>query len=368
VCPVEYYTMIRSKNHIFDYRLRLVMYAKTHGKKHAARTFRCSINTVLKWSRRFEEKGLAGLVDLSRAPHSCPHKLSLDAERVILSYRDKTPPFGARHLKYEFDLPWGVNAIARVIRSNRVTRKRKRKHRVKNDLRAIKAAYKPFTQFQIDTKYLYDIPQYWPQMTLLRLPKYQYTIRELSLGVQFLAYGSEVSITYAEITASRLLQHLQKYGVDLREVVIQSDNGSEFDGQTTRETDRGFTHTIEKLFPATHRHIPPGCKNAQADVETVHNLIEDEFFDIESFRSRKDFFAKITTYQHFFNLARKNGSRKYKSPLDLMKEKAPHLDPNIFYLPPLDLDAALSSKAVHDVPSSAEFPGCIIPGLGTFPR
>ena len=206
---------------------------------------------------------------------------------------------------------------------------------------------------EIDVKYLYDIPRYWPQMKSLGLPQYQYTVRELSTGAQFLAYGSELSTTYAEITIRRLLQHLEKYGVDLREVIAQSDNGGEFDGQAIKKKDRGFTHTVEKIFSATHLRIPPGCKNAQADVETVHNLIEDEFFDIESFRNRRDFFAKITTYQNFFNLARKNGSRKYKSPLDLMKEKAPHLDPRILCLPPIDLDATFSSKAVHDVPSLA---------------
>ena len=353
MCPVPYYTMVRSKNHIFDYRLHLVIHANTYGKKSAVRVFGCSINTIRKWVRRFQAQGLAGLKDLSRAPHSCPHKLSPKAEKTILSYRDRAPCFGARRLKEEFELPWGVNAIARVIRENRKTRKRKRKHRVKKDLRAIKAAYKPFTRFQVDTKYLNDIPAYWSQMKSLGLPEYQYTVRELSLGGQFLAYGSEISATYADLTIKRLLRHLEEHGIDLAEVDIQTDNGSEFDGQTKRERDRGLTYTIEKSFPATHTHIPPGCKNAQADVETVHGLIEDEFFDIESFRDRKDFFAKITTYQDYFNLARKNGSRGYKSPLDLMKEKAADLDIPILCLPPLDLDACLSSQGGHDVPSLA---------------
>jgi transposase len=346
--------MIRSKNHIFDYRLKLVTYAKSHGKKKAARTFRCSINTVIKWCRRFEQNGLSGLVDLSRAPHSCPHKLPKEAVDIILSYRKKTPSFGARHLKYEFDLPWGVNSIARVIRQHATTRKRKHKHRVKNDLRAVKAAFKPFTHIQLDVKYLYDIPHYWPQMKLLNLPKYQYTARELSVGAQFLAYGNELSVTYATITAHRLLQHLEKHGVDLREVKAQTDNGSEFNGQTEQEKDFGFTYTVEKLLSASHLRIPPGCKNAQADVETVHNLIEDEFFDIESFRNRKDFFSKVNTYQNFFNLARKNGSRNYKSPLELLTEKAPSLNPEILCLPVLDLDLALSSLPVHHVPSLVE--------------
>lgn len=354
VCPVPYFTMIRSKNISFDYRLQLVLHARTHGIKPTARAFQCSVNTVRLWLRRFNEQGLSGLKNLSRAPLSCPHKLSSEAERIILAYRDKTPSFGARHLKYEFDLPWGVNSIARVISQNRPTRKRKKKHKRKNDLRAIKAAYKPFTRFQTDTKYLTDIPKYWTPMNSLNLPRFQYTIRELSLGAQFVSYGSEISATYAALTNKRLLLHLEKHGIDLSKVIIQSDNGSEFDGQSSNLNNHGFRHMVEDGFKAKHKRIFPGHKNAQADVETVHNLIEDEFFDIESFLDRNNFFDKVTTYQHYFNFARKNGSRGYKSPLDLMQEKASYLNASIFYLPPLDLDAYLLALGGQDLPSLAD--------------
>ncbi|MCX6356099.1 MAG: hypothetical protein NTZ78_14535, partial [Candidatus Aureabacteria bacterium] len=46
-------------------------------------------------------------------------------------------------------------------------------------------------------------------------------------------------------------------------------------------------------------------------------------------------------------------SRNYKSPLDLLTEKAPSLNPRTLCLPVLDLDAALSSQPVHHVPSLA---------------
>jgi len=36
-------------------------------------------------------------------------------------------------------------------------------------------------------------------------------------------------------------------------------------------------------------------------VETVHRLVEDEFFDLEDFTSRGDFLAKVHTYQLYFN-------------------------------------------------------------------
>jgi Domain of unknown function (DU1801) len=61
--------------------------------------------------------------------------------------------------------------------------------------------------------------------------------------------------------------------------------------------------------------IPPAAHTYQSDVETVHRLIQDEFFDIESFISRGDFLAKAHLYQHYFNLARPNSHKDNQSPL-----------------------------------------------------
>ena len=83
MCPIGYYTMLRSKDHIFDLRLRMVQHASKHGIRATAKAFRCSRNTVRKWVRRRSSQGLCGLRDKSRAPRSCPHKLSLQAEKSI---------------------------------------------------------------------------------------------------------------------------------------------------------------------------------------------------------------------------------------------------------------------------------------------
>ena len=348
--PTDYYTMIRSKDHIFDYRLHLVHSAITIGVKPTARLYKTTPPTVRKWRDRYNAEGSAGLRDRSRAPHSCPHKLSEEAEDRIVALRNRLPGFGAQHLKNEFDLPYGVNSIARVIREKCETRLRKKKHHKKNDLRHIKAAYKPFTHFQMDVKYLNDIPHYWPFMQFMGLPKFQYTIRELSTGAQFLSYADEISVIYASLTVKRLLEHLDKYGVDLTEVIIQTDNGSEFDGGRLDKSVPGFINAVEKEYSARHVYIPPGCKNANADVESVHATIEPEFFDLEKYRSIDDFFAKISTYQHYYNLARKNGSRGKKSPLTLLTEKAPDLNPRILILPPVDL-CSLLPQGVNHVPS-----------------
>jgi len=365
MCPLPYYSMIRSKDHRFDWRLQLVMHAQQHGQRAAARAFHCSRNTVAMWLDRFQQQpGRTGLLARSRAPKSCPHKTKPAVERLVLAQRRRTPGFGAERLKREFDLPCGISAINRILRQHDLTRQPRRRHQRKNDLRAIKAAYPPFTHFQIDVKYLTDIPAYWPQMQHRGLPKFQYTIRELSCGAQFLAYADEVSVTYSELAARRLLVHLERHGIDPATVVIQSDNGPEFDGTTRHKRDRGFVHTIETLFGAAHRAIPPGCPNANADVETIHSTIETELYDIERFADVNEFLTKAATYQLWYNIARQNRSRGWKSPLDLLEQKAPKLDARILLLHPVLLNRLRLTAPTREPPVAHHLP--IYPGFHVF--
>ena len=55
----------------------------------------------------------------------------------------------------------------------------------------------------------------------------------------------------------------------------------------------GFVNTIIIKYGAEHRYIPPGCCNANADVESFYSNIEKEFFDLESFGSREHFYQNI---------------------------------------------------------------------------
>lgn len=56
----------------------------------------------------------------------------------------------------------------------------------------------------------------------------------------------------------------------------------------------------------------------QSDVETVHRLEEDEFFDLETFSGRSDFLAKVHTYQLYFNLARPNSHKQNQTPWQII--------------------------------------------------
>jgi hypothetical protein len=95
----------------------------------------------------------------------------------------------------------------------------------------------------------------------------------------------------------------------------------------------------------------------QSDVETVHRLQEDEFFDREGFVGRAEFWAKVTTYRRYFNIARPNRNKEWNTPLQILRERNPKLDPAIASWRPLDLGAELSQyfprylpKRGHDLP------------------
>ena len=49
--------------------------------------YEVSRKTIYKWLARYEQAGLAGLVDQSRRPLHSPHQVSAEVERAIVQYR-----------------------------------------------------------------------------------------------------------------------------------------------------------------------------------------------------------------------------------------------------------------------------------------
>ena len=363
MCPIEYYTMIRKSKEKTYFRYRLVLYAKEHGNKPAAREFKTTPKTVRKWLHRHTNYGLKGLNDLSKAPHNIPHKTPKELEDHIVEIKKDLPTWGANRMVRDFNLPCSGKAISRIFKVHGIQREIKKKHRVKNDLRAVKMQYRLFGMSFMDTKYLTDIPRYWPYMKHFRLPQFQYTFREMVSGLQFLGFASEISLNNSALFIKIIIEYLVSCGVNLKKSIIQTDNGSENIGSWIAHEDSIFTKTIENSgHGCIHQTIPPGAHTWQGDVETVHNTIELEFYDIEDFSSQGNFKEKATNYQLFYNVVRPNHSKGGKCPLQIIAEREPSINPKIALLPPIFLDDLISNgytmdleslKRGYDVPSQA---------------
>jgi transposase len=60
-----------------------------------------SRQSVHAWVRRYEVGGLAGLMDRSRRPESCPHQVSAEVEAVLCELRREHPRWGPLRLAHE---------------------------------------------------------------------------------------------------------------------------------------------------------------------------------------------------------------------------------------------------------------------------
>lgn len=151
-----------------------------------------------------------------------------EEEERIADLRSPHPRWGAIRLKSRYRLSPSHSAVNRVIKQKGFVKRKKKRWRKRKDLRELKAKYKAFEKNQSSLKDLSDICRYWPFMRRLKLPRYEYTCREVSLGTVFFAYADENNSTYTSLFAKYLAEHLLTYGIDTATIEYQTDNGSEF--------------------------------------------------------------------------------------------------------------------------------------------
>jgi transposase len=344
----------------FAVRYQMVMSALSKGIRPTMRDFRCSRNTVRLWLRRYQEQGLAGLEERSRAPHHIPHKTPPEVEQQVVEARDAIPCFGPRRLKRYFDLPCSTGAIARILKQSGRSQRRKKPRPPARSLAAEKLSWPAFGLLQVDVKDLSDLPGY-RELIPFGLPRYQFTARIVPEGGIWLAFSAVNDSTYALLFGDRLLAHLAACGVKLEELTVQTDNGSEFGGAwNRRRTPPAFTRLVEQKYRCRrHRFNPPHRSTYNSDVEAVHGLMEQEFYQLEPFRGDlQRFLNQAWTYQLWFNYLRENSAKGHRTPDQLRAERAPWVHPKVYALPPV----LLSSLSAQDLPSPRQNLGQDLPG------
>lgn len=353
MCP-NYYEMIRSSDPDFHLRYRMALSAAQIGIRATAQAFHCARNTVRKWHRRFQAHGKPGLKEQSRAPATIPHKASPQLERKVLQARDRIPCFGPKRLKDEFQLDCSTGAIGRILKQNGRSRSRKKPRKPARNLTAEKMQWPAFGRLQVDVKDLSDLPSYRPLIDV-GWPRYQFTARLVPEGALWLAFSHVNDSTYALLFADRLLAHFQRCGVNLPQLIVQTDNGSEFGGNWNRRHSLPpFSQLVEQKWNCRqHRFNPPHRSTFNSDVEAVHGIMEPEFYDLERFRGTvSNFLNQAWAYQLYFNLVRKNSHKNNQTPEQLRAARAPTIQSKVLFLPPVLLSSLPAHRLGHHVPGS----------------
>jgi transposase len=350
-----------SKEHVFQFKKEVVQWVQAHGIKPAVVKWGLGRNTIRRWLRRFESEGNEGLKDKRKGPKHIPHKTCSEIEKRVIEARKQVPCYGASRLKYFFELKCSKGAINRILKENGLLTKKKKKYQTKNDLREVKAKYKAFGHVQMDVKYLRDIPNYWGQMKQFQLPHFQYTIRDTKSGMLFLGFSDELSELTARTMVDYVLARLRAQMPE-QEIIVQTDNGVEFSGTVRHFEKAPFSQQVSK-YEARHVFIPPKMCNANGDVESIHNTIEKEFFDLTAFQSREDFIKKAETYRLFYNLERPNSYKGMQPPWLIAQQDwsdSQNVASHIVAIQTVDLDKMTVSQyniggpGIHGYPDSAK--------------
>ena len=101
-------------------------------KVSVCRDFGISRPTLDKWLKRYEQEGVEGFRDRSRAPHHHPNTVDAETEEMIVDFRTEHPDRGPRKIKVELERdhphrPWPASStIAEILDHHGLTRRRKR--------------------------------------------------------------------------------------------------------------------------------------------------------------------------------------------------------------------------------------------------
>jgi len=127
----------------------------------------------------------------------------------VITLKKVLPSFGAQRIKENYSLSISEKSIRKIWKEEGLLKMKRKRHKTKQNLREIKAKWRLFEQMCIDTNDLQDIPELWSQIRALRLPKIQYTAREVTSGMLFIGYAEERTLIYAELFVRRIIEHLK---------------------------------------------------------------------------------------------------------------------------------------------------------------
>ena len=328
----EMYMNAENMDYVVSKRLDMVRYTQEEGIRKAAKIYNCSKNTIKKWYRRYINKGIIGLRDISRKPKHSPKRIDQEAIDTITN-TTKEAKYKGKHITVKnIRRKTGIEeycdeTINRYI--NKATPKiRNKKHKKSNGGSiAWKKRLKPFQLIQVDIKYLTDIANLKPyfKKTDNNLAKYQITARDVATGYPIVAYCDEKSSTYTVIFLETILYPFLKQfkHLDLKKIKIQTDCGEEFTNKYIRTKNgknpiiHSFTVFVESNFKSHKTNIPGHC-TANSDVETFHWSIERDCLGWDDITNNKDLIKYTTEFiQRYTNEIIKH--RGY-SPLQKIKE------------------------------------------------
>ena len=297
-------------------KLEWIIYYHTQGNKNAKLTgvyFGVTRKTIHKWLKRFKEKSLLGLEEISSAPiHVRKRQISLEQRVRIKSLRKTYPKYGKMKLVYLYKnqyleeiSSWKIQKI--IEENNLYPDKAKASKLRKKQVQAKSHQRQRITKLIKEKK----VNFLWHVDTVILTPSgggYRYLLTAID-EVSKMAY-SRLYTTHTSRNARDFLNRLV-YLTDQKVINIHHDNGSEFKLE--------FEEACKQLeIPQWYSR--PHTPKDNAVLERFNRTIQEEFVemtDIDPYFT-EDFNQKLTDWLIEYNSIRPHQTLDYLSPLQYL--------------------------------------------------
>nr|WP_019355171.1 IS481 family transposase [Streptomyces sp. AA1529] len=271
-----------------------------------------SRQTVSGWKSRYEASGLAGLVDRSRRPASCPHQVSAEVEAAVCELRRKHPGWGPRRIAHVLERS-GV--VAPVPSRMTVYRVLVRHGLVEPGVRRRKRSdYKRWQRERAMQLWQMDIVG---GVMLVNPVTGELSEAKIVTGVddhsRYCVIASVVERATGRAVCAAIVGALRRFGVPQE---VLTDNGKQFTGRFGQGGEVLFDRICRENGVA-HRLTRPASPTTTGKVERFHQTLRREHLDdCHPFESVGAAQAALDAWVEEYNSSRPHQSLAMQSPAD----------------------------------------------------
>ncbi|MCA1600795.1 MAG: IS481 family transposase [Acidobacteria bacterium] len=292
---------------VVEQRYRAVMEVVADGLQvtEVALRYGVSRQSVHRWIRRYEERGLNGLADRSHKPKSCGHQMSVDVEAKIRALRRDHPQWGPVRIRHELarrgvePVP-GRTSIYRALVRNRLIEPQPRR-RKRSDFKRWEREF-PMELWQSDL-----------MMVTLIGGKKIWLVTVIDDHSRFCIAAKLVPRPTSRGVCAVFVDAMSTYGVPDE---VLTDNGSQFTGRLATNPSEVLFDRMCRQNGIRHLLTGIGAPTTTGKVERFHRTLRDEFFSKHQFGSIEQAQSALDLFTEDFNCNRPHQSLEMKTPND----------------------------------------------------
>jgi transposase InsO family protein len=308
-----------------------------------ARRYGVARQTVHAWLRRYAAGGLAGLVDQSSRPASCPHQMAAQVEARIVELRRAHPGWGPRTIAHQLaregwaPLP-GRSSIYRCLVRHGLISPQARKRR-RGDYKRWERA-RAMELWQMDVVGGVGLADGSRALIVSGIDDHS----------RFVVCARVVARATARATCDALKRALGRYGAPAQ---ILTDNGKVFTGRFGPGTGQVLFDRICAEHGIKHLLTAPRSPTTTGKIERWHKTLRREFLDGKVFADLADAQTRLDAWVAQYNHHRPHQSLGMAAPWERFRlaTDATAAQPAD---PPMEADTAGRAEDVEEVTGELE--------------